>query len=201
MKRYLVEHGYADLGLPGAKLGMGHVHGYPYPRADVVDILRLEGYLKFAVVRDPYSRIWSCYVDKILRNRENNRPLHVGFARYNRLLGIRAFNLDMDFPSFLKTVARIPDWMADGHFRSQHRFIASHRGALLVDRLARLENLDTEMLQLTIDRELPPWDAPNLNPSKAGALSFEWTRTELNLVNRRYAADFRLLSYAIRNSG
>jgi hypothetical protein len=198
VKRYLIEHGYANLPVDGAEIGMGNIHGYLFPRTDRSGILKLNGFLRFAVVRDPYRRIWSCYVDKIVRNRESGRPIHPGFERYNRLLGLNVFNLDMSFTAFLRSVSRIPDWMADGHFRSQHRFIASQGGNLLVDRFVRLENLDEEMSKLTLDRALPSWDAPKINPSKAGAKSFDWTELEINLVNRRYARDFMLFKYDVR---
>jgi len=199
VKRYLIEHGYANLPLGGTEIGMGSIHGYPFPRTDRAGILKLKGFLRFAVVRNPYRRIWSCYVDKIVRNRESGRPLHPGFERYNRLFGLNIFNLDMSFTDFLRSVSHIPDWMADGHFRSQHRFIAKQGGSLLVDCFIRLENLDEEMCKLTLDRALPPWDAPNINPSKAGARSFDWTKSELNLVNRRYAKDFILFNYKVRS--
>jgi hypothetical protein len=196
VKRYLIEHGYTDR-VTGShhEIGMADIHGFPYPRIGVSEIVRRGDLLKFAVIRDPYRRIWSCYVDKILRNRENDRPLHPGFARYNRLFGLRVFDVNMNFPSFLRTIARIPDWMADGHFRSQHRFITSHKGKLMVDKLVTLENLDDEMRQLACDRSLPAWNPPNINPSKAGSIVHEWSSDEMDLVDRRYADDFRLFSY------
>ena len=199
VKRYLIEHGYANLSLDGKEIGMSNIHGYPFPRADAAGILELKGFTKFAVVRDPYRRIWSCYVDKIVRNRENGRALHPGFERYNRLSGLRVFHLEMDFPSFLRSVSRIPDWMADGHFRSQHRFIASHAGKLMLDRIIRLEEMDAEMRSMTSLLGIPEWNPPNINPSKAGKLAFEWTDAEIRIVNHRYRADFDLLGYQRRN--
>ena len=198
VKRYLIEHGYANLSLEGREIGMSNIHGYPFPRADAAGILQLKNFTKFAVVRDPYRRIWSCYVDKIVRNRDDGKPLHPGFERYNRLSGLRIFHLDMDFPAFLRSVNRIPDWMADGHFRSQHRFIASHGGKLMLDRIIRLEDMDAEMRSMTNLLGIPEWNPPNINPSKAGKLAFEWSDAEIQIVNRRYRVDFDLLGYQLR---
>lgn len=200
VKRYLVEHGYKDHDMATDNMGLYQVHAYSFPRATASEILRLDDHLKFAVVRDPYRRIWSCYVDKILRNRDNGKPIHPGFSRYNRIFGINAFDVNMDFTSFLKSVARLPDWMADGHFRSQHRFIAKLNGKLLVDRIVKIEALEEEMRQLTRDRELPAWNPPNLNPSKANSTSHDWSAEQIRIVNSRYADDFKWLSYPLKST-
>lgn len=199
VKRYLMEHGYEKGRMSAEDITMGVIHGYPFPRVTASEIRRLDCYTSFCVSRDPYARIWSCYVDKVLKNRESGRQLHPGFQRYNHLFGRRMFDLQMEFSAFLKSVAKIPDWMADGHFRSQHRFLIRRGGQLVVDKVIPIERLDDGMTAFLRERNLPEWRTSNVNPSKASQLKPHWSAESIELVNRRYGVDLKLLDYPLKS--
>lgn len=195
VKRYLLLNDFEKGRMRPEDVHMGTIHGYPFPRVDP----RRPGdggpWTRLAVVRDPFARIRSCYVDKIVRNRESGRPLHPGFARYRLLPLFPNFSLEMSFTEFLRAVNRVPDLLADGHFRSQHRFLAVDGDRVRVDRLIRLERFDEEMRSLLDELGLPVWDGGRVNRSKAGMPSPEWTDEAVDLVRRRYRRDFDLLGY------
>jgi hypothetical protein len=68
------------------------------------------GYHLFTIVRNPFQRLVSVYLD--LFNPEN---LHFGYKVY--LFGI--FKRDMSFQDFVKVISIIPDKLRSGHLASQ----------------------------------------------------------------------------------
>jgi hypothetical protein len=87
---------------------------------------------KFAVVRNPYSRILSCYLNKFapgFRKRE----------KYGRIVGGGA---DMDFATFVARVAEQKPEEMDPHWRIQYHNIFCD--IIAYDRFVRFENMDEE---------------------------------------------------------
>ena len=75
----------------------------------------LNRYFKFALVRNPYDRLVSCYFDKIvnLRIDEGERGIYKGFWRYNK------FYPQMPFDEFMKVVYSTKEKIVDNHLKSQ----------------------------------------------------------------------------------
>ena len=146
----------------------------------------------FGFVRDPYHRLVSCYRHKIERPRQQGKRVSPIFWVYGR-----AFSLQMDFPDFVRAVAAVPDERAEKHFRSQTRFLFRD-GRPLVDFVGRLESFEQDWARVCAHTRLQPV-ARAYNVTGAPVRLEEWYDAELlGVLNRRYAADFALLGYPVR---
>lgn len=146
----------------------------------------------FGFVRDPYARLVSCYRHKIARPRRQGKKVSPIFWVYGR-----RFSLQMTFPEFVRAVAEVPDERAEKHFRSQTRFLFRD-GKPLVDFVGRLERFEDDWAQVCRRTGLQPV-AKAYNVTGASVRLEDWYDAELlRLVNQRYAADFALLGYPVR---
>ncbi len=110
----------------------------------------------------------------------------------------RAFSLQMDFPAFVRAVAAVPDERAEKHFRSQTSFLYRD-GRRLVDFVGRLEDFE-ERLGGGLPAHPPAArHGPTTSPGPRCRLEDWYDADLLGLVNARYAADFTLLGYPVRD--
>jgi len=163
------------------------------------DLDEYTGYRTFTVVRNPWDRLVSCFKDKIRGEydpRFGVRPgIHEGLDRYNRVLGRRIFYEDMPFPNFVHAVAKIPDSLADEHFRSQYRMFATPRGKLLVDRIIKFETLHAELISLLRELHADGFNIDHLNKSPKLDYREFYTDELVASVAKIYAKDVKLLGY------
>jgi hypothetical protein len=94
------------------------------------------GYHLFTIVRNPFQRLVSVYLD--LFNPEN---VHFGYKTY--LFGI--FKSDMSFQDFVKVISIIPDKLRSGHLASQISII-EECGGLKKIKCYRIDK-DRELLE------------------------------------------------------
>lgn len=98
------------------------------------------GYFKFAFVRNPYERTVSAYHFHLKYGGES-----LSFEEYlEKRVAYRKLMLAVPRP--LRRRFR-PD-LIDDHVRSQHRFILSAGGRMLVDFVGRYENLESDFRKL-----------------------------------------------------
>lgn len=81
----------------------------------------------FSVVRDPWSRILSCYVDKFLYK------FHEPFRSYG-------LTPESSFEAFVDVVADTPDYLSEIHFRSQCSLLSTD-GQLIPNLVLNVEHL------------------------------------------------------------
>lgn len=199
IRGYLLKNGFLKDYEEDQGLTMERIHhGFAYPTisAKEAEELKKNGYRSFAVVRDPMARSFSCYKDKIAGYRESGQPLRYGFSRYNRLFMREVFSTDMSFEQFLCTVARIPDFIADEHFRSQACFLPIRHNSLMVDQLVQLENLDAGMVETCIEWGLPPWSERRINPTRQSMEPQNYKAHLYGIVSKRYRRDYELTGYS-----
>jgi hypothetical protein len=164
--------------------------------AQDADVLRIDyrmssqfqDYLSFTVMRNPWARLVSCYQNKFI----DARKLESCFKRYNELTRCEVFELGMDFSSFLSTICRIPDLASDRHFRSQWRSCASPTGKLLVQKIIRIDELDTWWSEFGIAQGWDTAPLPWLNMSTPLDYRRWYDKRSCDLVRRRYARDIEL---------
>lgn len=96
----------------------------------------------FTFVRNPFERLVSLYLNKF-RSMKNIEV--EGFYFHNYLNGI--FSQKMSFREFAMTVCKIPDAVADAHFRSQSATVF-HNSRLNIDIIGKLENFQNDWDQL-----------------------------------------------------
>lgn len=197
IKRYLRKHGYEPDRLDIDDLPAKEIHNFIYPRVAMSDVnrLRKDGYISIAVVRNPHVRLWSCYSDKIIMRKSEGRTMYNGFNRYNSLFLRELFHIDMDYPTFIRAVMKVPDFIADGHFRSQWRYLPVKGEKVEVDYIFDINKVDQQMTRITGEQALPAWEIRRVNKSPSSTSRPTLSEKDIELVCQRYARDFRCLGY------
>lgn len=142
--------------------------------------LRAEGWLVFAVVRDPMQRLVSCWRGKVA-----GPVLHSGFRRY---AWARA---GMAFDDFAWQVCHTPDARAEQHFRSQAAELLLD-GRQVPELLLRFERLEQGWARLQVRVEahcglvLPVLARMNQSPSPPPVMD----RETAAMIRQRYIADY-----------
>jgi hypothetical protein len=150
-------------------------------------------FFKFTFVRNPFQRIASCYCDKIA-NPDKNTPGN--FLYENYFFFFKPFLLlrpDMTFAQFVRRVAKIPDAMADRHFKSQYSIIYD-RGDCLVDYVGRMENLSSDFDFLKQKFDLPELPQYNRSRHRIDYMKL-YNRDLVEIVARRYRKDIEFFGY------
>ena len=153
-------------------------------------------YYTFAFVRSPFDRLVSCFEDKVRRPVQHHGRYFFDSA-YNDILLKRFikvnFSPDMSFDEFIKSVAKIPDFLSDGHFRSQYSMLYSG-GHPIPDYIGKFEDLPESWLPVAKQCGFPELDQKN--QSERESLSRYFGTVELlKLVRKRYMKDIKLFGY------
>ena len=154
-------------------------------------------YLKFAIVRNPWDRLVSCYKNKILSAGDTNDFYENGVHRALIKNYGDIFYSSMTFDDFAAAVCDIPDKIAEDHFRSQHPFV-THRGHLMVDRIGKLENIEEEWAyicaNINIDNKLENINVSS-NSGMKRAYKDYYTDEVREKVAERYQKDIEMFGY------
>lgn len=146
---------------------------------------RLKGnYFIFAFVRNPLSRVYSCYRNKVINPKR---------AGKKDILCNREFYYDMDFADFVDAIDNIPDDILDRHLRPQSWFLGDEQG-LLPDFIGKLENFNADWDIISDRYHLPKpihWNKTGSSKS----ITDVCTRESMEKLVRRYADDIRLFDY------
>ena len=130
-----------------------------------------KGYFAIAFVRHPYSRLLSCYADKILKN------WMPSLDRFGMSEG-------MGLQDFIDAVCATPDKVATGsgqHFRSQYYDLQNRPNIT-----GRVERFKTDWRR--VQRLLP--GLPDLGHHNAIQHDLTLTPDQKHQIDRRYAADW-----------
>jgi Sulfotransferase family len=103
--------------------------------------LQTKGFTRFCICRSPWERFVSFWQNK-------------GHGKIFLANGSNPFKEGMGFPRFVETALSIPDRDADRHYQAQTGFVFEG-DTLLVDRVLRFENLETEWEDLRREFDLP----------------------------------------------
>jgi hypothetical protein len=152
-------------------------------------------YFKFAFVRNPWDRLVSCYVDKVLRKTVPTYMLESA-ARADV-----EFYPNMLFAEFVDTVCQIPDRKANGHFRSQHLTVCSPDGVPMADFVGRFENLREDFARVAQEIGAPGLELPERNRknvSERGSRHYRdfYDERLKNLVHKRFEKDVETFGYS-----
>ena len=142
-------------------------------------------YFIFSFVRNPLTRLYSCYRDKVVK---------AVFTHKQCPLRPYGIHFGMTFEQFVKRVVDIPDKRADQHFRSQYTLL-THEGQLIPHYLGMLETFDEDWQRLTRQFDLP-------NPGRTRRISAPLPDPTLPLspttaqdAIERYREDIELFGY------
>lgn len=172
------------------------VHDLDFPYARRGDLLagKYDHYFRFAIVRNPWDRLYSCFCSKILSDPDMNAKgwtngVHTGFYRCGSM-----FYAGMPFAEFVEAVFRIPDDRADEHFQSQWSLLSNARGTLLPAYIGRFESIEASWREvcdhLQIDIRLP-----RLMISQRSDYQEAFDKRLSRLVAERYARDIECFGY------
>lgn len=147
--------------------------------------LREEFYL-FSFVRNPLSRLYSCYRDKVV-NAEQRRD--------RCTLSPYRIHFGMSFDEFVSRVVEIPDKFADQHFRSGCSFLV-HKGELLVDYVGKLEQFNKDWEVISSKFNLPmPTQTKRVSGPTVTLTDIPISPTVLTMVIKRYGNDLDTFDY------
>ncbi len=174
-----------------------HPKDFPFPFAEYEELnTTYASYLKFAIVRNPWDRLVSCFKDKIRAADYNELGFKDGVAIPLQRFG-ETFYGDMTFKAFVDAVCALPDAVADNHFRSQFYQLISPEGELLVNYIGRFERIEQSFAEIAANTGLPLTASIHLNQSQSQKHWRSYYTDELDsMVRKRYAEDIRLLQYS-----
>lgn len=104
---------------------------------ELLRILDNPEFIKFCFVRHPYTRLLSCYLDKICRNRLQKESIFsvLGFDPKNRAQKI-------SFATFVDGIGKQSICEMDPHWRPQ--YVQTFQNVISYDMVGRFESLETE---------------------------------------------------------
>lgn len=146
---------------------------------------KYSGYFKFTFVRNPWTRLYSCYLAKIRRS-PNRRLRHLGLDQCKT------------FEDFVMRVYDIPDEDADEHFMSQD-YLLTYKGNFLPDQIYRFETYvkDWEKLRLRLERQtgVKLLDLPHIFRTESRDYRRAYSTRLVDFVGERYRADCSRFDY------
>lgn len=150
------------------------------------------GYERFTFVRNPFDRLVSCYRQKIITESASAHQAPL-FRDY-----FFAIPANISFTDFAQRISKIPDALADSHFKSQYALL--YRGEeLQVDYIGKFEQFDQDWQPLAEKYQLEPLLAQvNISKNKAGCHSdyrLYYTEPLVQLIYERYRKDIHAFGY------
>jgi len=178
-------------------------------RKTLQDILALNpefgAYLKFGIVRNPWSRVVSCY-EKVIRNAYSKEKLFSirTVKDIGQICLHRGLHPQMCFNEFVEWLCSEEgsDNIANRHWMSQYRFLVRGDGDILCDVLLRLENLKAELKPLLEKLNIHIGELPTKNATANMVIrpqhrNFKdyYNVATANAIGDRYHRDIELFDY------
>ncbi len=175
---------------PKKKKGIHGAADAIFRRADLATLATdLAATPRVTMVRNPYTRLLSCYLEKIAGSKPPKKIalLDLGLDR----------NEPLSFATFVQIVARQDSRDMDAHWAPQ-AYLSQPRD-LRYDVIGSLEAIDTDMDRILVAAGLPPRPVESYIPHRTGAgkaIDKHYTDELADLVRARYAEDFAAFGYS-----
>lgn len=168
------------------------IHPFQLPDEQLNAVLTGDEFYKFCIVRNPYSRLLSCYLDRILTLK--TRPS----KQFRKALGKN----DFDFNDFVKTVCSQDSNQQNSHWRVQSDDVLFD--LINYSHIGYFENLASEMEYLSFQifgKFLPQMNikSKNHSPKKTGSddkVYSYFDQYHADMVFERYKKDFDNFCYS-----
>jgi len=168
-------------------------------REDILREVCIDGdFFRFSMVRNPYTRILSCYLDRFCRKGMTYRYMQRQSSRYGLPFKVGKI---ISFLEFVKLTDAIPTIVElDQHIRPQYAQI--HADIIPYDAIAKFENLhkDMEIIFRRIfgKNKTEGFSNENASPSVTSAgekIAEHYCAESAEIVKRIYAKDFQAFKY------
>jgi hypothetical protein len=176
--------------------GMGHLTANEYKKKYPDKWKR---YKTFTIIRNPYDYVWSLYSFwSSLNRRSFCVPDMINYLGWRKYVAAEFSKMVDSFDSFLDMIPTLMniEWNCVHHFKPQSRMIYDTDNSLMVDRVARLESIDTEWDSLMNWLGCNGIKLPHTNKRVSDKPTF--TRDQLDKINNIYQEDFELLGYEMK---
>jgi len=158
------------------------------------DIIQSAEYFRFSFVRNPYTRLLSAYLDKVVKQ----EPAAEEIFREAGALGIAESAENLSFLSFLRCIeSRMSRTrFIDKHWRPQH--FQLNPEAIRYDFIGKVETFEKDMLHLStkLNRVAPDVQRSYGHETQAGSRVAEYYNEQtIALLLKIYDKDFEHFSY------
>lgn len=158
------------------------------------DVFFSDDFFRFTFVRNPYTRLLSCYLDRIVPKIS---------APYKQLLlfANKEPGYDFSFKEFIVIICQQKTYLQNNHWRLQ---VADSCAKLIpYTYIGKQESFDEGMKYvwsiICPEREVPDFKNTNMSPSKTNSrnkLELYWTKEIIELVKISYKDDFEYFGYS-----
>jgi len=177
------------LDIPKSKLYPKDIHyNYNFPTASQDEInTKYQDFLKFAILRNPWERLYSCYKNKIESNSSTGSDFILECSP-NLYIG-------MSFEEFVQVICKIPDSESDFHFCSQVYMLFYPDGTFPINYLCNIENLAFHLEEIKSKTGIPFTSLTKINSSRKSAYETAYSPSLIEKVRIRYQRDVQLFKY------
>lgn len=199
-----VKHHLYELEYAGTRFKTKSVHDrqsspllspFQLPDALLEEVFTSPKYYRFTVVRNPYTRLLSCYLDRIVPG--DSMPYRQLLQAMGKPVGSK-----VSFADFVYTVCRQPPHNQNNHWRLQTSEICT--SAIAFDFIGKQETFAADMKQIwsrvAAGRPVPNFEAENKAPSITSAekrLDEFYTPELVAMVREAYRDDFSTFGYSV----
>ncbi len=171
---------------------------FPFVKQNELDSTYKE-YFKFTIVRNPWSRLVSCYRDKI-RPAEYNKNGIINGVAIPLINCSDKFYGGMSFGSFVDVVCSISDATANNHFRSQLFQLTNSEGELLVNYIGKLESLNESLNEITQKTGIPGNEMPHFHKTSSKPYLEYYNNELVEKVKQRFKEDIDFFEYEFQST-
>lgn len=169
--------------------------------SELVEQDKYARYFKFSFVRNPWSRVVSCYKNKI--ENPNQDVIDSIISRYPGLEAGMSFS---EFINFLCRSKYGQDQYANAHWISQSIIISDIKGEMISDFIGKMETMEEDLNFIETKLSLPKIELPKLN-TKSGWVGSEkndeldyyksyFTSRTIEAIKKRYHSDILRFGYS-----
>ena len=134
----------------------------------------------FSFVRSPFTRVASCWYDKIIKNPKTMQYLDLPLVA------------GMSFEDFINAICKIPDKCSDPHFAGQTYLISNNKKVILPNFIGKFETMakDWSIINKKLSNKLPVLENLNNSQNNDDYYNSIYTTDLRKKVYNRYKEDF-----------